>query len=85
MPAHAGAAFGEAPGLGGVYTLAALPGGNAIAAGLDQEGKHLAVAELLPDGGLDPAFGDGGVAIPSLPAGCGSPPPPSYPKPTASL
>ena len=69
VPAHAGAAFGEAPGLGGVYTLAALPGGNAIAAGLDQEGKHLAVAELLPDGGLDPAFGDGGVAIPSLPGG----------------
>jgi uncharacterized delta-60 repeat protein len=69
VPAHAGAAFGEAPGLGGVYALAALPGGNSLAAGLDQEGKHLAVAELLPDGSLDPAFGDGGVAIPSLPGG----------------
>jgi uncharacterized delta-60 repeat protein len=69
VPAHAGATFGEAPGLGGVYALAPLPGGNSVAAGLDQEGKHLAVAELLPDGGLDPAFGDGGVAIPSLPGG----------------
>jgi uncharacterized delta-60 repeat protein len=69
VPAHAGAAFGEAPGLGGVYALAALPGGNSVAAGLDQEGKHLAIAELLPDGSLDPGFGDGGVAIPSLPGG----------------
>jgi uncharacterized delta-60 repeat protein len=69
VPAHAGAAFGEAPGLGGVYALAALPGGNSVAAGLDQEGKHLAVAELLGDGSLDPGFGVGGVAIPSLPGG----------------
>ncbi len=69
VPAHAGAAFGEAPGLGGVYALAALPSGNSVAAGLDQEGKHLAIAELLADGSLDPAFGEGGVAIPSLPGG----------------
>ena len=69
VPAHAGVTFAEAPGLGGVYALAALPDGNAVAAGLDQQGKHLAIAELLPDGSLDPAFGDGGVAMPGLPGG----------------
>jgi uncharacterized delta-60 repeat protein len=66
VPAHASATFGEAPGLGGVYALAALPNGNAVAAGLDQDGKHLAIAELLPDGSLDRTFGDDGISLPSL-------------------
>jgi uncharacterized delta-60 repeat protein len=57
-------AFNDDYGLGGIYALAALPGGGVAASGLDQETRRLAVAELLPDGNLNPAFGTGGVDLP---------------------
>jgi uncharacterized delta-60 repeat protein len=57
-------AFNDDYGLGGIYALAALPGGGVAAAGLDQETRQLGVAELLPGGDLNPAFGSGGIDLP---------------------
>jgi len=49
---------------GDVYSLALQPDGKIVAAGEDTSGYWAAwaVARLLPDGSLDPSFGDGGIA-----------------------
>jgi uncharacterized delta-60 repeat protein len=51
--------------------MAALANGNIVVAGTYESeakvnGGHLAVAELLPNGRLDPSFGDGGVVLSAI-------------------
>lgn|GEM_PF-2411921 len=45
--------------------MLALANGNLVVAGVVNDGRS-AIAELLPDGRLDPSFGDGGVEITSI-------------------
>ena len=78
VPASAGVTFSDSAGNGGVYALAPLADGSVVAAGLGQASasgggtskNSPAVARLLPDGRLDPAFGSSGVALPGPPALC---------------
>ncbi len=55
----------EAPLEGGIRALAVQPDGRIVVAGhafdADTGNEYFLLARLLPDGGLDPEFGDGGV------------------------
>ncbi len=65
VPPTSGAAELGGPGAEGARTVAALPDGSLLLAGLGSQGRA-AVARLLPSGALDPSFGAGGVAIPAI-------------------